>query len=106
MVASTIWTSWILCLALGLAIPFFGEIQTGWLRWVSHWIATYSYGIYLSHQFCIWLIADVFGRWPGWIKYPLLATLLAGIPIVLYHAIEKPMIGVGVRVAERWTRGK
>jgi peptidoglycan/LPS O-acetylase OafA/YrhL len=106
MFASTTWTSWIVCLTLGLAIPFFGEIQTGWLRWVSHWIATYSYGIYLSHQFCIWLMADVFGGWMAWIKFPVLVALLAGIPVVLYHTIEKPMIGVGVRVAERWTREK
>lgn len=96
-------TAWILCLILGFAIPLFGEIKAAWVRWLSHWIATYSYGIYLSHQFCIWLVADIFRAWPGWIKFPVLAALLVGIPIVLYHVIERPMIGVGGRVAERWT---
>jgi len=96
-------TGWILCLVLGFAIPFFGEIKTTWLRWTSHRIATYSYGIYLSHQFCIWLVADVLRAWPGWIRFPLLAILLIGIPVALYHAIEKPMIGIGMRVAERWS---
>lgn len=96
-------TGWILCLILGFAIPSFGEIKTGWLRWISNRIATYSYGIYLSHQFCIWLVADVLSSWPAWIKFPVLAVLLIGIPVALYHAIEKPMIGVGVRVAEKWT---
>jgi len=96
-------TGWVLCLLLGLAIPFFGEIKTSWLRWTSHHIATYSYGIYLSHQFCIWLVADILGGWSAWIKFPALAIMLIGIPIVLYHTIEKPMIGLGVRVAEIWS---
>jgi peptidoglycan/LPS O-acetylase OafA/YrhL len=96
-------TGWVLCLVLGFAIPFFGEIKTSWLRWSSHHIATYSYGIYLSHQFCIWLVADVLGGWSAWIRFPALAILLIGIPIVLYHTIEKPMIGLGMWVAERWS---
>ncbi len=96
-------TGWVLCLVLGLAIPFFGEIKTSWLRWTSHHIATYSYGIYLSHQFCIWLAADVIGGWSAWVRFPTLAMLLIGIPIVLYHTIEKPMIGLGMRVADRWS---
>ena len=54
---------------------------------------------------CIWLVAYVFRSWPGWIKFPMLAGLLIAIPIVLYHAVEKPMIAIGIRVAERWTRG-
>jgi peptidoglycan/LPS O-acetylase OafA/YrhL len=93
---------WILCLILGLAIPFFGEIKTGWLRWISHQTATYSYGIYLSHQFCIWLVADIFAAWPVWIKLSALAVVLVVIPVVLYHAIEKPMIRAGVHFAEKW----
>lgn len=95
-------TAWLLCLALGLAIPFFAEIKTVWLRSLSHWIATYSYGIYISHQFCIWFAADILSAWPGWIKFPLLAILLAGIPIILYHAIEKPMISLGANLAKKW----
>jgi peptidoglycan/LPS O-acetylase OafA/YrhL len=95
-------TGWILCLILGVAIPFFGEIQTRWLRWGSNRIATYSYGVYLSHQFCIWFVADILGLWPAWIKMPVLAVLLIGIPISLYYAIEKPMIRIGIRLTERW----
>ena len=94
-------TGWMLCLLLGLAIPYFEEIQTGWLRWTAHKIATYSYGIYLSHQFCIWLVADPLSSCTWWIKGPLLAILLIAIPIGLYYAIEKPMITVGADLAER-----
>ena len=93
---------WTLCLLLGFAIPFFGEIRTGWLRVISNRIATYSYGIYLSHQFCIWLVADPLGSWPLWSRILVLIGLLIGVPIVLYHGIEKPMIKVGAGLAEKW----
>jgi peptidoglycan/LPS O-acetylase OafA/YrhL len=96
-------TGWTLCLLLGLCIPFFGEIQTAWLRWISHRIATYSYGIYLSHQFCVWLVADPMSSLPLWSRIVALSGMLIAIPIVLYHGIEKPMIKVGVELAKRWS---
>jgi len=96
-------TGWALWLLLGFAIPYFGEIQTGWLRTASHRIATYSYGIYLSHQFCIWFVAEPLGGLPLWGKILVLGIMLVGIPIVLYHLIEKPMINVGAYLAEKWT---
>jgi peptidoglycan/LPS O-acetylase OafA/YrhL len=97
---------WTLCLLLGVGIPFFGEIQTRWLRAISHRIATYSYGIYLSHQFCIWFVADPMASSPLWSRILVLTGMLIAIPIVLYHTIEKPMIKVGADLAERWSAGK
>lgn len=93
---------WVLCLLLGLAIPFFGEIRTAWLRTISYRIATYSYGIYLSHQFCIWLVFDELRWLPMWSRIVMLGGLLIWVPILLYHGIEKPMIKVGAELAERW----
>ncbi len=93
---------WGLCLLLGLAIPSFDEIRTEWLRSVSHWIATYSYGIYLSHQCCIWFVSDPRNSFPLWSRILVLTGLLIGIPVALYHGIEKPMIKVGARLAEKW----
>jgi peptidoglycan/LPS O-acetylase OafA/YrhL len=95
-------TGWALCLLLGFAIPFFGEIRTGWLRAVSNRIATYSYGIYLSHQFCIWLVADPLSTLPLWSRVLVLSAMLIGIPVALYHGIEKPLIKAGANLAERW----
>lgn len=94
---------WTLCLVLGIAIPSFGEIQTAWLRRISHRLATYSYGIYLSHQFAIWLVSDRMGSFSIWSRVAILIFLLAGLPVVLYHGIEKPMIKIGVREAENWS---
>jgi peptidoglycan/LPS O-acetylase OafA/YrhL len=93
---------WVLCLALGLLLPFFVEIQTESIRTVSNRIATYSYGIYVSHQFCIWLALGVLAARPLWLRLGVLSTSLVGLPILLYHFIEKPMIGVGVRLAARY----
>jgi peptidoglycan/LPS O-acetylase OafA/YrhL len=47
--------SWLACLAFGLAVVFFGQISSRCLTVPSRLIAQYSYGIYLTHFFCIWL---------------------------------------------------
>lgn len=94
---------WLMCLILGFGIPFFGEIRTKWLRVASHRIAMYSYGIYLSHQFCIWFVADVMSAYPWWSRIAVLIVALVALPVGLYHGIEKPMIDVGMRVAEKWS---
>lgn len=90
---------WMTCLILGFSIPFFAEITNTFVRWASNRIATYSYGIYLSHQFCIWIAFGVLTAYSGWVKVPTLIVLLISIPIILYHTIEKPMIHVGVHLA-------
>jgi peptidoglycan/LPS O-acetylase OafA/YrhL len=93
---------WVLCLILGCAIPSFAEITTPWLRWISNRIATYSYGIYLTHQFSIWFVSDPLHSVDVWIRAVILIALLVGLPVLLYHTIEKPMIAVGVHVANGW----
>ena len=90
-----------LCLVLGLAIPFFHEIQSPWLRLISNRIAKYSYGIYLSHQFCIWFALGVLAGYSLWLRTSILIASLLLVPIALYHGLEKPMIGLGVRIAAR-----
>ena len=95
------WTGRVLCLVLGLAIPFFDEIRSPWVRAVSNRIATYSYGIYLSHQFCIWLALGVLAASPLWLRVAVLISSLVILPVALYHTVEKPMIRVGVRIAAR-----
>jgi len=59
---------WILCLILGLCIPYFGEMTAPWLRLVSNRIATYSYGIYLSHQFAIWIALGLLASHSVWVR--------------------------------------
>lgn len=89
------------CLALGLMLPLFREVQHTRVRRVSHLLAKYSYGIYMTHMLCQWA-AFVYLRH---LAFPLQAAifvvLLAGIPVVLYHAVESPMIRFGNRVVEK-----
>jgi peptidoglycan/LPS O-acetylase OafA/YrhL len=94
---------WVLCLILGLLIPSFSEISTHWLRTISHRIATYSYGIYVSHQFCIWIAFGLLASYSLWLRIPLLVASLVLLPVLLYYAVEKPMIEAGIRIASRLT---
>jgi len=94
---------WALCLILGLLMPCFGEITTPWLRVAANRVATYSYGIYISHQFCIWIALGLLASHSLWIRMIVLIGLLVVLPLVLYYAIEKPMIKLGARLARRWS---
>jgi peptidoglycan/LPS O-acetylase OafA/YrhL len=85
----------LLCLLLGSAIPRFRDITFRPLKWVSHHIATYSYGIYLGHSFFIWFALT---RHNNWILFWLMWIL---IPALVYHAFEHPMMQFGKRVAVR-----
>ena len=97
-------TGWVLCLALGILIPYFAELTTPWVRAVSQRIATYSYGIYLSHQFSIWIAFGLLGSLSLWLRIPVLIGLLVLLPVLVYHGIEKPMIRAGIRLAADRTR--
>jgi peptidoglycan/LPS O-acetylase OafA/YrhL len=90
---------WGLCLLLGLLIPSFAETPVPWLRWIANRIATYSYGIYLSHQFCIWIAFGVLASYSLWFRIPVLIASLIALPVLLYYTIEKPMIQIGGRLA-------
>jgi len=86
-------TGWTLCLLLGFAIPFFGEIRTRWLRAISNRIATYSYGIYLSHQFCIWFAFDPLRGFPLWSRILVLIAMLIGVPVAFVgHGDQEPLL--------------
>jgi peptidoglycan/LPS O-acetylase OafA/YrhL len=92
-------SGWASCLLLGLLIPRFKQITACPARLIAGKIATYSYGIYLSHPFCIWLAFGVWSTHPAWQRIVLFTVLLSGLPILLYHTIERPLIRVGMRIA-------
>jgi peptidoglycan/LPS O-acetylase OafA/YrhL len=83
------------CLLLGVALPRFKEITFRPLKFISHRIATYSYGIYLGHSFFIWFALT---RHNSWFLFWLMWLI---IPVVLYHAVEHPAIELGRGLAER-----
>lgn len=88
----------LLCLLLGSAIPRFKQMNFRPLTWVSHRIATYSYGIYLGHSFFVWYALT---RHNNWVIFWLMWLF---IPAIIYHAFEHPIIQFGRRVATRAAR--
>jgi peptidoglycan/LPS O-acetylase OafA/YrhL len=89
------------CLLLGLLMPRFRQISTDWLVVPSHAIAKYSYGIYLTQFFTIWLALEEMSHLPKIIRLGTLIVLGAGLPVFFYHVIEEPMIRFGKRLVDR-----
>jgi peptidoglycan/LPS O-acetylase OafA/YrhL len=89
---------------LGILIPQFQEMKLGWLRAASHYVAKYSYGIYLGQVAALWI---GFTFWPlpnDAYKSIASVLLLAGIAVIAFHAIEHPGIQLGKLVADRTDR--
>jgi peptidoglycan/LPS O-acetylase OafA/YrhL len=90
---------WLLCLVVGMAAPQFREVSNRWIGLASHHIARYSYGIYLSHYFCIWLALSKlrFLRLP--IRWLIFVSSVVIIPVVLYHVLELPLMKLAKKLA-------
>jgi peptidoglycan/LPS O-acetylase OafA/YrhL len=65
----------------------------------AHFVAKYSYGIYLSHIALIMWISGL--PVPVAARVALLVLTAVIVPIAIFHLIEHPMIVVGHRLAER-----
>ena len=92
---------WFICVAVGVGLCFFGEMQTAVVCKPAHLIAKYSYGIYLLHYFALWTGFVVCRQAPMALRCVVFAATLVTLSVTLYHAVEAPMIALGVRVSER-----
>jgi len=92
---------WAACLMLGIAVPRFVPLKNPWLVAASHTIAKYSYGVYLTHFFSIWLAFEKLRSFSKAEKALVFSTCVIGLPILFYHIVEEPMINLGKRLAER-----
>lgn len=92
--------SWFACLILGLSIPHFNLIASRSMARAAAVIAKYSYGIYLAHSPCIFVSFYLFD---GSVMIQILGSLaMTGcVAVVLFHAIERPMLNYGVRLSVR-----
>ena len=90
-----------LCLAVGLALPFFHQMSARWLIRCSHEIAKYSYGIYLAHPFSIVLGIYLLPHRPLALQLTVILVSLIVFSVGAYHLLEKPMINLGSRIAKR-----
>jgi len=96
---------WAECLALGLGVPFFREVQVPLVRHVAAAIAKYSYGIYLFHLIAIYYCFD-WMTGPTWLK--IVASLaITGVAAALsYHLLEEPLIEYGRRLGHALAPGE
>jgi peptidoglycan/LPS O-acetylase OafA/YrhL len=91
-----------ICLSIGLLLPFLHPMKSEVLASIAKSIATYSYGIYLSHSI---VNRFVFGMLPGlpfWVLACLSAALTFFVSYGLYHLIEKPFIKLGNQTVKRF----
>ena len=95
---------WICCLLIGASVPQFREMPAGYVRKGCQLIARYSYGIYLTHFICIWFAFERLQHAPQLVRWIVFLGTLTGIPVLLYHALEAPMISLGSGLMERLRR--
>ena len=98
-------SGWFYALLVGITLPLFRQITSPALRRVSLLIARYSYGIYLCHFAAITVGVH-------YLQHRSLVLRIAGffativiLPVIFYHALEKPMIRLGSRFAARLRSG-
>lgn len=94
---------WFVCFVLGLGVCLFREAGGNSLRWLTKRIARYSYGIYLLHYFAIWLAFAAGWRLNLSLQIAIFLSVLMISSVLLYHAVEAPLIATGVRWAEKFT---
>lgn len=95
-----------ICLSIGLLLPFLHEMKNQYIASIAKSIATYSYGIYLSHSI---VNRFVFSMLPG-LSFFVLAILSVVLTFLasygLYHLIEKPFIKLGSQTVKRFLTTK
>jgi peptidoglycan/LPS O-acetylase OafA/YrhL len=93
-------------LCCGLALPYFQSCQSAPLNRLCAQVAKYSYGIYLLHDPALWLGFVRFAHFPVTVRLAVFLCTTFGGSVLLYHALERPMIRVGNRLAGAISSGK
>jgi peptidoglycan/LPS O-acetylase OafA/YrhL len=81
-----------------LIFPRFHENRNRWLCGAAHSVAQYSYGIYLPHAPILWFVGERMPSHSAAFRLAVFLLLMVGVPVILYHAVEKPFIELGVRL--------
>ena len=84
-----------LCLVLGATLPLFRDNSYRPIQIVTHYIARYSYGIYLVHYPLMWVFYQRPDGLPVAIQHLGFVASLLILPVVCYHLVEQPMIRFG-----------
>jgi peptidoglycan/LPS O-acetylase OafA/YrhL len=93
---------WVTCLALGLVVPRCRNLTCRPAAIVSKAVATYSYGIYLTHLLAMGLAFPAQGA-PTLLNWALFAIMLRALAMVCYYVIERHGIRLGQELASRFS---
>lgn len=95
------WLGWLYALILGVAINVFRDSDLRRLNKVCLHVATYSYGLYLLHVPCLYVIYDVWAPSSPVVAVVAFLALTAAASVAAYHLLEAPMVNLGRRLTER-----
>jgi peptidoglycan/LPS O-acetylase OafA/YrhL len=93
---------WVACLMLGLALPFFVEVQSARVRRVAAVVCRYSYGVYLTHLLAMYVGFMVLSAYSAPVQWVVFTVLAVAAPVALFHGLERPMIRYGTALANRY----
>jgi peptidoglycan/LPS O-acetylase OafA/YrhL len=91
--------AWLFCLLLGLVLPRFAEQTHQIVVVCSQFVAKYSYGIYLFHTLCLWIVfrkLQLPASAGAWVLFGLFLVILSA---GAYRIVENPMIVLGGKLA-------
>lgn len=91
---------WVAAATVGFSAPYFKQVASPFFVQAFKLIARYSYGIYLSHYLSIWVAFEKMSGYSLIAQIAVFSFMLTAIPVVLYHAIEKPFIDLGKKTTE------
>jgi peptidoglycan/LPS O-acetylase OafA/YrhL len=100
----TVKSGWICCLIVGVMVSQFRELKPGYTQRACQLVARYSYGIYLSHYICIWFAFQKLSRVSLVERWSVFALSAIIAPVIMYHALEAPMIEFGSRLVRGWRK--
>jgi peptidoglycan/LPS O-acetylase OafA/YrhL len=100
--SQSIETGWFICFTIGLGVYFFREMRENPLTRLTKRIARYSYGIYLLHYLAIWIGFVVCRGLNIGLQIAIFAAVLVSLSVLLYRAVEAPLIAAGVTVSEKF----
>jgi len=93
---------WGCSFVIGISLPYCSEVAMPVLRKGAHLLATYSYGVYLTHVPIMWATLLLFPALPAVLRWTLFVSGAFLAPVVVYRTIEHPMMNAGYRIAERF----
>jgi peptidoglycan/LPS O-acetylase OafA/YrhL len=95
------WANWGIGIAFAMLLPYFSDIRSAVIRSAAHTLATYSYGVYLSHVPILWFAFQKLHDQPIYLRVMVCLALLVTVPVILYQLLEAPMIRLGAGLARR-----